>query len=379
MSRSVLIKDCVLYENTARAVDILVRNGKIDRIEPGIKPAGGIEVVSAAGLTAIPGLIDIHSHGAGGIDLLSAKSISDIRVIAKTLARLGTTGFMGTTVFWDPNSHLSLAASAVGKELGGANMLGLYMESPFISLTKRGGIQPQSILEPSEKVLRGLAELSGGKLKMMVVAPEIKGVRELLPVMNELGIVPAFGHTDADYFQAKAGFNAGIRHVTHTFNAMRPLLHRDPGPLLALYENKDVTCELICDGAHVHPGMVKFFYETIGCERTVLMSDGMLTVGMAEGKFVHHGKEAETRDGTSRYADGTLIGSSLGLLQLMKRFISFTGCPLRKAVEAASLVPAKVIGVQDRKGSLVGGKDADIVLVDSHLDPKMTFIDGEKI
>jgi N-acetylglucosamine-6-phosphate deacetylase len=370
-----LIRNCVLHD-TGAASDILVRGSVIEAVGPSIAVGADTLVHDAGGLTVIPGLIDIHVHGAGGFDFLSAAGPEDIAGVARTLARLGTTAFLGTTVHWKDDSNIRLIGSCVGKDLGGASLLGTHIEGPFINEKRRGGIQPGSILPPSGKFLAELTKISSSTIRIMVVAPEIPGVSALLPAMKDLGIVAALGHTDADRAQADLGFKSGIRHVIHTFNAMRPLLHRDPGPLLALYENPDVTCELISDGNHVDPGMVKFFYETIGLGRMALMSDGMRTVGLPEGRFEYYGRQAETKDGTSRYADGTLIGSSLGLLQLVKRFIRFTGCPLKEAIAAASQVPARVIGVQDRKGSVAAGKDADLVLVDADLDPKMTMVAG---
>ncbi len=193
----------------------------------------------------------------------------------------------------------------------------------------------------------------------------------------DCNVIASFGHSNATYEQTLDGFNAGISHVTHLFNAMASIHHRSPGPIVAIFENKDVTAQIICDGVHIYPSVLRFSFETLGPERTILITDGMQAMGMGDGEYVYNGIAYESRNGAARYKDGTLIGTALGLSQLVKRLMGFTGCPVDVAIKTVTENPARLLGLEDRKGSIAPGYDADLVLLDDDFSVHTTIVAGK--
>lgn len=323
--------------------------------------------LDAEGRLAVPGLIDLHVQGAGGFDVLDG-SAEAMEGIARACARFGVTGFLATTVFRPgrPNPHLTAAAASCRPDrrpADGADALGIHLEGPFLAPEKRGMIQPDCLGPARERTLTEALRLCGGFLAMMTVAPELPGCLPLIRRLAGQGIVASFGHSQADYDQTLAGMEAGIRHATHLFNAMAPIHHRAPGPVPALLERQELTAQVIADGVHLHPAMLRLAAGWLGAGRLALITDGMQAMGLPEGRYLYNGLPYEVRDGTARYQDGTLIGTALGLNQLVRRFQQFTGCPLTMAVRAASFNPACVLGIQRRTGSLEAGKAADLALL----------------
>jgi N-acetylglucosamine-6-phosphate deacetylase len=188
--------------------------------------------------------------------------------------------------------------------------------------------------------------------------------------------VPSFGHSNATYEQTLEGFGAGISHVTHLFNAMPSLNHREPGPLAAIFHGSHVTAQLIPDGVHIHPAVVKLAFDAMGPERLIPITDGLQAMGLCDGRYVYKGFKYESRGGTARYQDGTLVGTALGMNQLLDRFVTFTGCSVAEAVAAVTAVPARLLGIDEKKGSLAVGKDADIVLLDEDFGVYATVVGG---
>jgi N-acetylglucosamine-6-phosphate deacetylase len=335
-------------------------------------------ILDAQGKIIAPGFIDIHIQGAGGADVLDG-TVEGLRAISQSCARFGTTGFLATTVFKpdQKNEHLAVAAECVGRDLGGANLLGIHLEGPFISLEKRGMIQPGCICPPSVHVLDDILDATSGHLRIMTVAPELPESPWIIRSLVDSNIVASFGHSHATYEQTLAGFDDGITHVTHLFNAMTPLHHRSPGPLIAIFQTEHITAQIIPDGVHIHPAALKFAFETLGPDRAIPITDGMQAIGLGDGKFIYNNLEYESRDGTARYQDGTLIGTALGLSQLLERFMAFTGCPPDVAIKTVTRNPARLLGIEDRKGAIADGKDADLVLLDSDLSVHTTIAAGK--
>jgi N-acetylglucosamine-6-phosphate deacetylase len=240
-------------------------------------------------------------------------------------------------------------------------------------------IQPGCICPASVDVLDRILEMTAGKLAMMTIAPEVEGGLEIIRRLVDSNVVASFAHSGADYEQTVAGIVAGISHATHLFNAMSGIHHRSPGPLVAIFENEKVTAQLIADGVHIHPSVLKFAFEILGPERVILITDGMQAMGLPDGRYIYNDVEYESKDGAARYKDGTLIGTALGLSELVKRFISFTGCGLDVAVKMVTENPAKVLGLADRKGSIAVGKDADLVLFDDDLSVQATIVGGKVV
>ncbi len=379
MKNSLLLRRCRLYDALVadEAVDVLIEDGRIARLGADVPAPGRCRVLEADGRLLAPGLIDVHIQGAGGADVLDG-SEEALRTIATTLPRFGTTGFLATTAmhFDRPNTHLAIAAERTGKDLGGAQLLGIHLEGPFINPEKRGGMHLSCIGAPSLDTLRAIQELTGPGLRMMTIAPELEGNLRLIEELAASAVVPSFGHSAANYEQTRAGIEAGIRHVTHLFNAMAPFHHREPGPLAAIAEQEHVSVQLISDGVHVHPAAVRLAWRLLGPARILAITDGIQAIGLPDGRYLYNGKEYESRRGVARYLDGTLIGTAMGLVRLVQRLQQFTGCSLKQAIDAASANPARLLGLE-QKGEVAVGKDADLVLLDPNGDVWATIVRGE--
>jgi N-acetylglucosamine-6-phosphate deacetylase len=377
MSQKLLITNCRLFNapDDKQTTSILIEDGIITDVN---SSAGCDNTLDAQGRIIAPGFIDVHIQGAGGADILDATPEA-LEAISRTCARFGTTSFLATTVFKpdQENRHLSLAAQYANRDLGGASLLGIHLEGPFISLEKKGMVRPQCICPPSLKVLNKIMDIASGHLKMMTIAPESPGNLQIIQHLVSSKVIASFGHSNATCEQTLDGFNAGISHVTHLFNAMPSVHHRSPGPLIAIFRTKHITAQLICDGVHIDPAVLKFAFETLGPKRIIPITDGMQALGLGDGKYLYNGFEYESRDGAARYKNGTLIGTALGLNQLLKRFITFTDCPLDVAIKTVTENPAKLLGIEDKKGSIARGKDADLVLLDPGCSVHTTIVAGK--
>ena len=375
-----LITNCRLFDavDDKQTTSILIEDGTITQVGQ-VKPSSDCgDVLDAQGRIIAPGFIDVHIQGAGGADVLDATEEA-LKAISQTCARFGTTGFLATTVFKpnQKNEHLALAAESVNQDLGGANLLGIHLEGPFISPEKKGMILPGCICPPSLQTLDEIFAITGGRLKIMTISPESQESLQIIRRLVDSNVIASFAHSGATYEQTLAGFDAGISHVTHTFNAMSPIHHRSPGPLIAIFETEHVTAQIIADGVHIHPAVLRFAFETLGPNGVIPITDGMQAMGLPDGKYIYNGVEYESKDGTARYEDGTLIGTALGLSQLLKKLMNFTGCGLDVAIRAATWNPAKLLGLEDKKGSIAPGKDADLVLLDSDCDVHTTIVGGK--
>lgn len=379
MSQKLLITNCRLFDakDDKQTTSVLIENGTITQIGQINIDTTNLNKLDAQNRIIAPGFIDVHIQGAGGADILDTKPES-LKTIAQTCARFGTTGFLATTVFKpeQKNHHLTLAAEHVGIDLGGANLLGIHLEGPFISPEKKGMILPECICLPSSQTLEKIMDITQGHLKMMTIAPELPDSLQIIQTLVNSNIIASLGHSNATYEQTLEGFRKGISHVTHTFNTMPSLHHRKPGPLLAIFQTKHITAQLITDGVHIHPSVIKFVFETLGPNRTIPITDGMQALGLGDGTFTYNGLEYESKSGTARYKDNTLIGTALGLNQLLQKFISFTNCPLDIAIKTVTQNPARLLGLEDKKGSIAVGKDADLVLLENGLSVHTTIIAG---
>jgi len=379
---SLRVANCRLYDAAAGTSlrSILIRKGVIEGIGDANAFARADQTLDAQGRIAAPGFIDVHIQGAGGADVLDATPQA-LETMSRTCARFGVTGFLATTVYkpGQPNRHLAVAADCIGRDLGGARLLGVHLEGPFISSAKRGMIQPDCLAEPSTTVLKDIRNLLGGSLKMMTIAPELPGSIDIIKALVESGTIASLGHSKATYDQAIGGFEAGITHVTHLFNAIPSLLHRDPGPLAAIFERPDITCQVITDGVHIHPSVVRLAFHAIGPKRFLTITDGMHAMGLPEGRYTYNNLEYESKDGTARYKDGTLIGTALGLNQIMARLRQFTRCSLPVAIKTITENPAQVLGLAGTVGGIVPRQEANLVLLDDDLTVCATIVAGRLV
>jgi len=378
--KRLIIKNCQLYNRSSDSLtDITIENGRIVSVGTTAGKTFG-EMIDAGGKILAPGFIDVHIQGAGGCDVLDA-SVDSLKTMSQTLARFGVTGFLATTVMHPDsgNEHLKILAKHWQEDLGGARILGLHLEGPFINPEKRGGIAPNVIYPAAAERLSEIFTVTGDSLKMMTLAPEMEGSRFIVDQLIQRGCIPSFGHSMADYEQTKAAFAGGINHVTHVFNAMPPLHHREPGPLLAILESADVSVQIISDGVHLHPGIVRYLYNSIGIDRCICITDGIQAIGLPEGKYIYNGRDYISKDGAARYEDGTLIGTALAVNAIADRFTKFTSCSLAEAVNSISLNPARLLGLDDCKGSIAPGKDADLVVMTPDFGVELTLIGGKVV
>ena len=334
-------------------------------------PAGAVDYV-AAGLTVVPGFIDLHIHGAGGHDVMEANPRALDR-ITSTTARHGTTSFLATTVTAPAEetcrslegiaryirSHEKLEESQDSGRLA-AEILGVHLEGPFISRARRGVHPPDAIVKPSLEMLEQLLKASDGLARILTIAPELPGAMELIAAAVAAKLVVALGHTDADYDQARAAIHAGARHAVHIYNAMRPFSHRDPGVVGAILTDPEVTAEIIADLVHVAGPAIQVLIGSKGFDSVLLVSDGIAATGMPDGNYRLGTFEVNVKDGVCRNAEGKLAGSTLTLDRALRNVVAL-GVPLVHAVRMATVLPARRLGLAGKKGIIAPGADADLV------------------
>lgn len=342
--------------------DILVVDGKIDQVYlPGEGDHEDFDIVDLSGKTILPGLIDTHIHGAGGVDTMDA----DFEPVAAFLAKHGVTSFLPTTMTASLEDIYHVLNTRT--DVKGAQILGFHLEGPYINPNYKGAQNPDFIKEPEWEDF-----MSFNNIKMLTIAPELQGAMEYIKKASQKFVV-ALGHTDCDYSTAVEAIRCGANSVTHLFNAMRPLRHREPGLIGAAGENK-IYAQIISDGIHIHPAVVYLAYQIFGPSRLVLISDAMRATGLEDGTYDLGGLTITVSGGVARTESGNLAGSTATLWDCVKRAASF-GIPFEDAVRMASLTPAKMIGA-DTKGVLSVGKDADLFVVDDDKNICYTMIAG---
>ncbi|OIK09741.1 N-acetylglucosamine-6-phosphate deacetylase [Bacillus sp. MUM 116] len=329
---------------------------------------------------AIPGFIDVHIHGVNGADVMDATPEA-LKNMAETLPKEGTTSFLATTMTQD-KTEIEKALINAGNYIEtqstqeSAEVLGIHLEGPFVN-KKRAGAQPlEHIIDPNLSLFKKWQELSKGNIKLVTLAPERPGGLELIHYLKENGIIASIGHTDAVYDEVIAAIDAGANHVTHLFNQMRGLHHREPGVAGAALLRDELIVEMIVDGVHVRPEMIEFAYKLKRKEGLILITDSMRAKCLKNGIYDLGGQQVTVKDGRAFLDDDTLAGSILRLGDAVKNLLSFTECSLEDAIEMVSVNPAKQLNIYDRKGSISVGKDADIVILDDQLDVFMTICRG---
>ena len=351
---------------------ILVEGGRITAIghRDEVKiPEGAVDYV-ASGMTVVPGFVDVHIHGAGGHDVMEATPAA-LDCITSTVARHGTTSILATTVT-APVDETCKSLEGIAQYIRShehqentglaAEILGIHLEGPFISKTRRGVHPSDSITRPSIEILDKFRAASDGLISILTVAPEVSGALDLIRAAVTNGIVAAIGHTDADYEQARAAIQAGARHAVHFYNAMRPFSHRDPGVIGAVLTEPDVTAEIIADGVHVAGPAIQVLLGTKGFDTVLLASDGTAATGMPDGNFRLGNFEVTVKDGVCRNSEGKLAGSTLTLDRALRYIVSL-GVPLIDALRMATILPARRLGLAGKKGIIAIGADADLVVL----------------
>jgi len=327
-----------------------------------------------------PGFVDMHTHGAAGYDLMGGDP--DGQTAVNTfLVRHGVTSYFPTTVTAPMDKTLAALehlADAIESEkdarTGQAQPIGIHIEGPFLSHTRRGMHPPENLQKPSLAAFEKLWQAARGHIRVMTIAPELDGALEVIADATKRGVCVSIGHSDADLDQARKGVSAGARHATHTFNAMRPLDHRVPGIIAEVLTNPKVSAEVIVDGIHVHPSVVQLLAKAKGVESTVLVTDATAATGMPDGRYYLGLVEIEVKNGMCLHG-GTLAGSVLTLDRAVRNLMDFAQWDLQQAVRAAGLNPAKTTRAQN-KGFLQVGADADLVVLNSKGEVQATVVKG---
>lgn len=329
----------------------------------------------------VPGFIDLHIHGGAGHDVMETDS-SALAAIECHMARHGVTSYLPTTVT-APEDRILRALEFLGERIsrqdycdGGARPTGIHLEGPFISHAKRGVHPPEHLVQPSPQMFEKYWQASGGMLRMMTIAPELPGTIETIQFAKKAGVRSSIGHSNATYSEATQAIDAGADHATHTFNAMRPLDHREPGILGAVLTDNRVTADIIADGIHTDPSVVKLFLNAKGPDCAILITDAISATGMPEGKYKLGPFEVEVKDGRCEY-QGKLAGSVLTLDRAVRNVMSFADWKLQQAVRLVSLNPARVLGIAHQRGTIAPGAAADLVVLTSKGEVVQTFIAGE--
>lgn len=366
---------------TARArfekLDLEIENGRIVRLAP----AGTLEgedVIDAEGKYVTPGFVDIHIHGSKGSDFCDAGA-EHVETMCAYLGSMGVTSFLGTTMAFDEpilSNIFDVAKPYFGKDGYGAVLRGVNMEGPFFSKAKKGAQAEKYIVDPDIGMFERLFERAEGNIRLVDVAPELDGAVEFIAEASKKCTV-SIAHTTANFDQAKAAFAAGASHVTHLFNAMPAFAHRDPGVVGAASDDA-AHIEMISDGIHLHPAVVRSVFQWFGDDRVCLISDAMRATGMPNGVYSLGGQTVYMTDGLATLEDGTIAGSATCLADCFRRAVSF-GVPLEKALKAATINPAKAIGLYDEVGSLEKGKRADVLILGKDLSLEHVFIGGKEL
>jgi N-acetylglucosamine-6-phosphate deacetylase len=362
---------------------ILIRDGVIEKIGPRNSmslPAGANEIV-APGKIAAPGFLDIHIHGAGGHDVMEGTPDA-LLAVSKTIAAHGTTSYVATTVTASPES-ICKASEGISRYIPSqhqaadkrAEILGIHFEGPFISPVRRGVHPVEWLKLPSAELLAEFVAAAGGHARVLTIAPELLGATPCIDAALKSGMVVGIGHTDATCEQARAAFHQGVHHAIHMFNAMRPFSHRDAGVIGAVLTSPGVTAELIADGVHVEETAMRLLLQAKGARGVILISDGISATGMPDGKYMLGAIEVTVTGGVCRNAEGNLAGSTLTLDRALRNIVGL-GASLTDTLRMLTLNPARLLGIESKKGSLREGADADIVFLDDALNITQVWTRG---
>ena len=382
--KHMIIKNALVYMEDAsfKTGDIRIEDNIIAEVctSDGTSISNNDSIIfDATGLYAIPGLTDIHFHGCAGFDFCDG-SHEALKKIAAYQAENGITTICPATMTLDEESLLAIVrATATYSEEEGAILCGINMEGPFISVNKKGAQNQSYIRKPDVEMFQKLQKQAGGLIKLVSLAPEIEGARDFIGKLKD-DVVISLAHTEADYDITMEALAMGARHVTHLYNAMPPFSHRNPGVIGAVSDTSACSVELICDGYHIHPSVVRATFKMFGDDRIVLISDSMMAAGMPDGIYSLGGQQVKVSGKTATLlSDGTIAGSVSNLMDNVRNLVLNMGIPLETAIKCAAVNPAKVIGIYDRYGSIRGGKVANIVLLDDRLNIVSVILKGRPL
>ncbi|GAA0391211.1 N-acetylglucosamine-6-phosphate deacetylase [Paenibacillus motobuensis] len=362
------------------STSVWVTDGKIERIEAQEVPQFDerYERIDGNGMWLIPGMIDVHIHGANGYDMMDGTEAS-IQEVSHICAATGCTSFLATSVsstMYDLLNMIRSVKSVIGRERG-AKIAGIHLEGPYLN-PKRKGMQNEKYLRhPDLDEMKLIFQEAGSLIKMVTVAPELPGGLELISYLKDQGVVIAVAHSDATYEEAKEAFGAGASHVTHCFNGMRPIHHRDPGLIVAAFEEPHVSLQAIVDQVHLHPAIIRLMHRIKGPEGMVLITDALQAMGLGDGEYLFGGHNVTVSEGIARLSDGTLASSTVTMNEALRLTVE-NGISFTDAVQMASTSPARILGLSN-KGKIEIGYDADFVLLNEKYEVQWTMIEGQLV
>ncbi len=380
MGKNYIVNAQVYLDHHFAPATICMENGKL-RILDADCPTEDGQVVDAAGLKAVPGFIDIHTHGAVGVDVNGATA-EDLEKISRFAATKGTTAWQ-CSILTDTQEQTEWCIEQVkahdAMEQTGAELVGIHLEGPFLAKEYKGAM-PEHLLKKNDiPLVRRYQELAGGKIRYMTISPELDGVLEMIPALRELGIAVGLGHSGATYDQSMEAIRLGATIGTHVGNAMR-LFHQHEPALFGAIMESDVYCESICDGLHLAPGSVRMYAKCKGMDRIVAITDSIMAAGLPDGDYHLGVNEVVVANGDAKLkSDGTRAGSTLTQDRALKNMVDWLPCSLEEIIPTLTENPARAIGVWERKGFLAEGKDADVVLLDEDCEIVHVFARGKQV
>ena len=341
----------------------------------------GVKVYDAEGKKVVPGFLDIHTHGAVGVDV-NAATAEELGKIGHFMATQGTTSWL-CSVLTDTKEQTLWCIDEFKKhkklENDGADLLGIHLEGPFLAKEFKGAMPEHLLRDADVELLKEYQEAAEGNIRYLTVSPEIEGIVDAIPAVRDLGIVVAIGHSGADYDTSMKAIENGAASCTHIFNAMK-LLHQHFPAIMGAAMESDIYCEAICDGRHLHPGVVRLLIKTKGLDRVVAITDSIMAAGLPDGNYKLGVNDVVVVDGDAKLAsNGVRAGSTLTTGQALKNIMKFTGRPIEEVLQLLTVNPAKLIGVFDKKGSIADGKDADLVILDEENNVTDTFVRGKQV
>jgi N-acetylglucosamine-6-phosphate deacetylase len=377
-----------LPDGLLKNASLYVRNGLIERIfsSQDENMVMAEETIDVCGAYLAPGFVDVHVHGGGGCDAMSGNP-QDIYGMSQFHAARGTTSFLPTTLTHTRSTiekAIKSIVEAMEKGTEGAEVLGIHLEGPFLNKLHCGAQNPEYIRAGTLEEMQSYIELAKGNVRLMTIAPEQEGAMDMIQYAVEQGVTISLGHSDATYEVVQRSVQAGASHVTHLFNGMRPLHHREPGMAGSALMMDELAVELICDGVHVNRELVSYIFRVKPLEQIILISDCVAPAGCPEGEYQLGALPVYLKNGQVRLINedrtlGSLAGSSLTMDQALRNSIEYTGLSLEQILPSLTLSPARQIGLDHRKGSIEAGKDADLVILDEHYHVMATYVKGRKV
>ena len=369
---------------------IVIKGHRIHEVgrQEEIKIPSGIPTIDNRDRVIVPGFIDMHIHGAAGHDLMEG-TMESVSSVSSYLARHGTTSYLATTATASIDRTLH-AAKKLGeiirefnksqssfKKYTGAEPIGIHLEGPFINVKKRGAHPASKLKKPSISLLKRFLNAAGGTVRVLTLAPELDGALAVLEFATSKGLRVGIGHSNATYEEAERSITAGATHAAHIYNAMRPFLHRDPGIIGAILTDRRISAELICDGIHVDKSAIQLLVLSKGIDKLLLVTDSLSGAGMPDGNYRLGNFTVHVAGGVCRTIEGNLAGSTVTLDAAIRNLSSFTGLKYEQCLVAATINPARLLGLEKQKGSIVKGADADLVVLDRSFFVTQTYVRGQ--